>query len=135
MGDALSNIAGVGQGVLTAIGAKTTADAEKDAAKFNAAETLRQAADEEQRIRRVAERQASVNIVRIAKSGVRLEGSPLSVLAHNAELVEKEALNVRHQGAVQAALFRARAKQAEKAGKLGVASGVLQGVTSFAKFF
>ena len=111
--------------IIQGIGAKHQADAEKDAAKFNARITREQTGQEVARIRAIGRREESTNITRIAKSGVRLEGSPLGVLAENAALVEREALQVQRAGMMQAALFKARARNAETAGRIGLAGSII----------
>lgn len=125
MGNNASTSALIFGSIIQGIGSNYQAKAEAMAAKYNAEMTRQQTAEEVARIRLVGRREESTNITRVAKSGVRLEGSPLSVLTENAATVEREAMQVRRAGAMQAELFKARAKNARRAGRIGLAGSAI----------
>ena len=71
----------------------------------------------------------------VGAAGVRLEGSPLEVLAETASQIERDALMTRHIGKVQeqkylmeSKLLKTQAKYAKKAGRLGAATSLLTGL-------
>lgn len=70
----------------------------------------------------------------VGASGVRLEGSPLEVLAETASEIERDALMMRYAGRVQeqkyqmeSKQFKTQAKYARKAGTLKAVSTLLSG--------
>lgn len=123
----LAGLLNVGGNVMGGIGQQQSAVAEKKAAKFNAKLAKREGFREEGRIRAAGRREASFNVTRVAKSGVRLEGSPLEVLAENAAIVEFEALWARQAGLVASQMFRQRAKAAQQGESMALFGGLLGG--------
>ena len=120
--------------VVEGFGAKAEADAAKDAAKFREDIAREESGQEQERIRELARIQLGENITRVAKSGVRLEGSPLEVLAKNAENTEKQMANVRRDEFIKGELARAAQKNAEIAGNLGIARSAVKVAGSLISF-
>lgn len=135
MGQIVGGILGSGGALLGGIGERQNAEAAKKAAKFNAKLARREGFREEARIRSVGRREASENVTRVAKSGVRLEGSPLEVLANNAALVEAEALRARQAGLLANKLFRMQAHEARKAEGMALVGGLINSGSSAASSF
>jgi len=80
--------------------------------------------------------------VAFAKSGIRLEGTALEVMAESIENVELDAIATRQQGRfeekqlkIQAKFQSEQAKAQSKAGTLGLITGILGGGTSAASMF
>lgn len=114
-------------GLQQASGIRQQARAEGAAASFNAKQSREQGAAEAARIRRAGRRELARQRLRVGASGVRLEGSPLELIAANAAEVEREAMNAQIAGANNAALDEARGKNAKRAGRVGAASALLSG--------
>ena len=125
MGNAAGGIALIGGSLLQGAGARQAAEGEEKRAKFNAKLAKREGFREEARIRRIGRIEAEDNVTRVAKSGVRLEGSPLEVLADNAAKVEEEALRARQAGLLSSELFRQQAKGFKTTSTLASVGGVL----------
>lgn len=119
MGSALQFIGGFQQARATREAGRAQADAireqaaaEERAANFNADLLEQQGLQREAFLRRRS-RQAQGGVrARIAKSGVRLEGSPLQALAQGAAESEIDALNVRFDAQTQARLERMAGRNA-----------------------
>ncbi len=113
--------------------AKVEQDAFEASARFNTAVATREAAREEARVRRGSRRKLASQRVKFAKSGVRLEGSPLQVLTDNAAEFEVDAMNVRIDGHNQGLLERQRAgvqsAAAERRGRNLAGAALLRGGT------
>lgn len=135
MGQSVDGILGMAGNTVSSIGAQKTLAAEERAANLNRAIVLREGAREEARIRREGRRQASRNVTRVAKSGVRLEGSPLDVLVDNAGKVEREAIRVRQAKFLSAELLRKRANAIQDAGDLALISSSISGGRQAVKAF
>lgn len=106
----------VGGGILRARGARQTGDAIADAARYNAELARREGTIEEARIRRFARRELSARRVRVAASGLQLEGSPSEQIAFAASEFERDAVNARISAESTAALEESRARNAEQIG-------------------
>ena len=119
-------------GVVSAIGAQVEAEAAKNAAKFNARVSAMEAADEEYRVRKAGRQQASTNVTRVAKSGVRLEGSPLEVMAENASNVERQVHAIERQNYINQVSAQAQIKAARTSAKLAIAGSVVNTIGSVA---
>ena len=111
-------------GVVSAVGAQAEAEAAKNAAKFNARLSTIEAAEQSERVRAIGRQEASNNVTRIAKSGVRIEGSPLEVMAENAANVERQLQNIERGNFIKQISAQAQAKSARTSAKLAVASSV-----------
>lgn len=83
-----------------------------------------------QRIREQGHQALGAMRAAVGKSGFQMEGSPLDVLAQSAGDVEMDAEAARHQGAVQAATYKAAGKGAMWGGVFG-AGKVLAGSEGF----
>lgn len=124
----LGGASGVGGAAIEAIGAKFEGDATKAATSYNARLSMAQARAQAEKIRSDARRVQGENIVRTAKSGVRMEGSALKVLTDNAFKTEKQALNALRAGRAAADLFHMEGQTALTASRFRVASTVLKGL-------
>ncbi len=113
--------------VTSAVGAHRQGKAEARAARFNAEQIRRETMGRLEQFHAEQRRMESSNITRVAKSGVRLSGSPLEVMENNRYQADLQAENLRFSGMVQSELQRMRGKSAENAARLGVASEVVGG--------
>jgi hypothetical protein len=82
--------------------------------------------------REAAAKNASANVVAIAKSGVRREGSPLEVLVNNAYNEERTASLVAAGVQIQSDLLTRGADQAQIGGIVSAAASVLGGASQAA---
>jgi hypothetical protein len=127
MGEAAGAIAGgasMGLGGLTsAIGQKMQAMQAEDAAKANARQIRWESQIQSENATLQQRRLQSFNTVRVAKSGVRMEGSPLEVLAYNAGMAERNlSLQARAANLMQQR-YRYMAQQAKLGGNIAFYSG------------
>jgi hypothetical protein len=116
----------------SAVGAIQAGKAEKGAADFSAASARMEAQSRENAQRAAAQRQLGSIRAGVSKSGARMEGSPLMVLAESAANAEIDALNTRYSGQREAALHTARGKNAQTAGYLRAGTSLL---SSAGKYF
>jgi len=140
-GAAISYASKGGAGMASGYGAHYTAHFNRNLHRFNRKQLLIDAQIEEEnteesvrRFREAGRRLKGTQRAKIAKSGFRLEGTPLMVMAESAENVELDAIRMRQEGEfkarqkrVQAAWEKKRAKAASKAATLGVIRGVFGG--------
>lgn len=131
MGWAAAALSLVGAG-LEAKGAREEADAQTAAAKYNARVSIIQAREAANSIRSQARVVRGYNISRVQKSGVRMEGSPLAVLANNAYNAEREAQNAMRTGEAQKTLYLMQGDSARTAGQYRQTSAWLRGLGSVA---
>lgn len=120
----------IGGTATEALGAKYEGEAQKASALYNARAAMIQAREQSDAIRTQGRQVAAQNITRIAKSGVRLEGSPLAVLAENAFRTEKQALNALRTGKAIDTLYRMEGRQAIIASRFKIAQAVFRGLGS-----
>ncbi len=120
---------GTAVGALGAIGA---GKAEQSAANFNAASAAQEAQSRENAQRTAAQRQLASIRAGVAKSGARMEGTPLAVLSESAANAEIDALNTRYSGQRESALYTARGQNARTAGYLRAGTSLL---SSAGKYF
>jgi hypothetical protein len=152
-GAAGASSAGIGLGsifslagtFLSAAAAKSQADAQAEAAEFNArvreieAQSERDVAGAKaEDFRRQEGRKRATAIAQTAASGVTLEGTPLLVDEAIVNEIELGANRVTHQGDVratglenQAELDRSKAKNFRKAGSINAGATLLSGFGSF----
>jgi hypothetical protein len=105
-------ILGIAGGAVGSFGAVMQGKAQAEAARYNRKLTQFQADLAADDTRKAADRTASENVVGIAKSGVRREGSPLEVLANNAYNEERTASLVAAGVSIQSDLLNRQADQA-----------------------
>jgi hypothetical protein len=122
--------ASIGGGILQAQSIKEQAEAAISAAKYNAARALEEGQREGARRRRLARRELSSQRVAFAKAGVRMEGSPLALLAQNAAELEMDALNVELDARRTANLERRRAKSIKDVSRTARGAALLSGATT-----
>lgn len=120
MGEAAGAVMGgasMGLGALTsAIGQKMQAGQQEEAAKATARQIRWESQIESEALTTTQRRVSAVNITRTAKSGVRMEGSPLEVLAYNAGQAERN-ISIKARAAnLLAQRYRWMAQQAKLAG-------------------
>jgi hypothetical protein len=137
----LLSIAG---GAIGAIGALQSANATAASADFNAevakdnATAIAHQTEATIRDKRVENRRTMGTLrASYGMSGLQLDGSPLDVLEDTAVEQAYDVAKIRYQGRVkavgqsqQAALFKAEAKSAKKAGIIGAGSALIGGFTS-----
>jgi hypothetical protein len=111
---------------------KLESDAVASAAEYNAAIVIQEGAQEAARRRRLARRELSSQRVAFAKAGVRLEGSPLELLAQNAAELELDAVNVEIAARNTANLERTRAKNIKDISRTSQGAALLSGATTAA---
>lgn len=128
----LGSAAGIGGTAIDAIGAAYEGEATKAAAVYNAKLSKAQAAAQAEKVRSDASRIRGENIVRVAKSGVRMEGSALQVMTRNAYQTEKQAQTILRAGKAAASLYRMEGEAALTASRFRVASAVMRGLGSMA---
>lgn len=112
-------------GAAQAVSAYQQSEAARQAAKINARrvseEEGQQIADSHERMRKIA----SVNRTIIAKSGVRVEGSPNSVLAANEQKALRQQRRIRRRADIERTQYRNQARSAQYAGGMGIASSLI----------
>ena len=112
-------------GAAQAVSAYQQSEAARQAAKINARrvseEEGQQIADSHERMKKIA----SVNRTIIAKSGVRVEGSPNSVLAANEQKALRQQRRIRRRAEIERTQYRNQARSAQYAGGMGIASSLI----------
>ena len=111
----------------SAVGAARQGKAAERAAQFNAALIRQETSQRLEQAFTESRRRRASNIVRVAKSGVRLEGSPLAVIEENEYQDWKQREFIRMSGESSADLMRARGRNARSAARMGIASEVIRG--------
>lgn len=133
----------LGGGIMQGMGAKQGADYQAGLSDFNSRQSMmdaqiaRQNSEAQARALRKSGRQLTgKQRVGYAKSGLRLEGTPLEVMAESIENIELDAISTKQQGEfearqheVQAEMSSEQAGAQRRAGTLGMISGVLGGAT------
>lgn len=127
MGVAAAALTLVGTAMSVA-GARQEGEAAKAAASYNARISVAQAREQAEKVRADAKLVRGENIVRVAKSGVRMEGSALATLTKNAFNADKQALNVLRAGRAAANLFHMEGQSAMTASRYRMASAALSGL-------
>lgn len=113
-------------------GVKAKKAAKKQASILNEQARLRerQAEFEAQQADRAFEKLLGRQKVSIAKSGIRLEDSPLLVLEETLRDKEATIKNILEGGAAEAGMLRSKAKSAKRAGRDALMSSIISGVGS-----
>lgn len=111
----------------SAYGQHAAGKAADRAARLNARITERETEARIAQLFTQERRTEATNITRVAKSGVRLSGSPLAVLEENAYQAERQRTYLRQSGELSADFDRARGKDARRQAGFGLASSVLEG--------
>lgn len=141
---AITAIAGLASGVMSAAAASQQASAAASAADYNAKVQTRNAAlsraqsdSEAQTSWRETRRKLAAIRSSYGISGLRLEGSPLDVIEDSATEGAFDVSKIRYAGELkglglqdQATLSRMERDSSLKAGKIGVAAGLIGGVNS-----
>lgn len=129
---------GVALGALQTLQSGLAASAEaKSRAQFleqDAAIAQQQAALQEDQARRDSERQRGSLRARAAKSGVKLQGSPLLAIEEEAVLGELDALSARYGGNLRARDARAEASLTAARGRNQLTNSLLGAGASLANF-
>lgn len=132
LGD-LAGAVGVGGqlvgGVVQSRAAQAQGRAAADAADYNARLALREGLAEADRRRKAGRREIARQRVSVAASDLRVEGSPLEVIAANAAAVEEDAANAEIDARRTARLERARADSFREAGRTSAGVALLSGAT------
>lgn len=103
-------------------------------AEQNAILAAKQAEEDARQFRLSFRRDTARNITAIAASGIKMEGSPLEVLADNASMAERDFQNIKAGGEQQrdsylrqGRMFREGGEAAGRAADIGSAASLLQG--------
>lgn len=140
MGEPTTILAGIGTALSTAqmlqSGFSASAEAEASAQFMaqDAAIAHQQAALQEDQERRVSGRRRSTLRAKAAKSGVKIEGSPLLVIEEETERGEIDALSARYGGNLRGRDAEARANLTATRGRNRLASSLLGAGASIANF-
>ncbi len=135
-------------GLVQGIGAYSNAQSQSSQLDFNSrqsqldAQIAIQNADAQAKALRKYGRQLSgTQRTRRAISGIRLEGTPLEVMADTIENIELDAISMRQQGAFSAGQAQIMSKyqsgmagQTRTAGTIGLVSGIAGGMNSAGMF-
>lgn len=113
--------------ISSAVGAHRQGEAARKAAEFNETLIRRETSERITQALSESRRRRASNVVRVAKSGVRLEGSPLAVIEDNEYQDARERMMIRESGAAAADLMRARGRMARASARFSVASEVVSG--------
>lgn len=138
----MAMVLGIAGGVISAIGAMQSANAQAAAADYNKEVALANKKQVHlQTEREIDDRQAAdrrqLSSMRAAygANGLQMDGSPLDVIDDTATEMAYDIAKVKYQGAVQeegysreAALAKLEAKSAKKAGFIGAASALIGGL-------
>jgi|TARA_R110000822_G_scaffold107565_2_gene236435 hypothetical protein len=120
--------------VTSAFGQAQAGKAAEKAAKFNAEMSRRETSMAiEAQIRR-SRLQRSTNITQVAKSGVRLSGSPLVEIAESQFQNIRQIGMIRDAGEIEAEIYKMRGDTARAASRMGIASSVLSGAGQLGSF-
>ena len=116
------------QGVETMKAAKQEASAQKKQSALAVQESERTAGIAEEENKRNLHRQG----LQFLKSGVRLEGTPLSVLAEGKERGAETVESIRGAGRAQGSLLRARSHITERGGRAALYGGIGKAAQTYA---
>jgi len=126
---------GLGGGIISAIGGKKKADAQKAQLGMEALEnrqaggdTLQQAREEEANFRTAARRQLASARAGASASGVSIEGSVAEALGESARNFEADALQIRSKAKKRADAFRRGAAAQKEAGSASTTLGLVGGI-------
>tara|TARA_R110000751_G_scaffold106313_1_gene202321 strand:- start:383 stop:814 length:432 start_codon:yes stop_codon:yes gene_type:complete len=123
MGSAVSFI--LAGGAMQAVSAYQQSEAAERAAKINASRVAQESAEQQLELHERMKTIAGQNRTIIAKSGVRSEGSPNSVLAANELKTLRQQRRIQRRAEIERTQFRNQARSARYAGGMGVASSLL----------
>ena len=123
MGAAVSFI--LAGGAMQAVSAYQQSEAAERAAKINASRVAQESAEQQLELHERMKTIAGQNRTIIAKSGVRSEGSPNSVLAANELKTLRQQRRIQRRAEIERTQFRNQARSARYAGGMGVASSLL----------
>lgn len=117
--------------------AQRAADLNAQDAEQNAALSMKQAEEDARQFRASFRRDQARNVAAIAASGIKMEGSPLEVLADNAANAERDYQNIKAGGMQQrdaflrqARMYREGGRAAGEAGDIGSAAALLSGAAN-----
>ena len=130
----------IGQGIATGIGTYQSLSQQEGLLDFNArqgfldAQIAQQNADAQAKaLRRQGTKLTARQRVSYAKSGLRLEGTPLEVMAESIENIELDAIAKRQQGRFEAAQLRTQAEyqkeQADFLGRTKLFTSIMSGIS------
>ena len=139
----------LGGGLLKGFGGLQQSKFQAGLLDFNSQQSFRDAQIAEQNaeikakaLRRSGRQLIGKQRVQIAKSGLRLEGTPLELMAESMENVELDAIAIKQKGEFRAKQLRVRAEfekeqagATRRAGTLGLITDVLGGATSAGSMF
>ena len=106
-------------------GGAMQSEAAERAAKINASRVAQESAEQQLELHERMKTIAGQNRTIIAKSGVRSEGSPNSVLAANELKTLRQQRRIQRRAEIERTQFRNQARSARYAGGMGVASSLI----------
>ena len=112
-------------GAMQAVSAYQQSEAAERAAKINASRVAQESAEQQLELHERMKTIAGQNRTIIAKSGVRSEGSPNSVLAANELKTLRQQRRIQRRAEIERTQFRNQARSARYAGGMGVASSLI----------
>ena len=110
---------------MQAVSAYQQSEAAERAAKINASRVAQESAEQQLELHERMKTLAGQNRTIIAKSGVRSEGSPNSVLAANELKTLRQQRRIQRRAEIERTQFRNQARSARYAGGMGVASSLI----------
>tara|TARA_R110000787_G_scaffold42717_1_gene104957 strand:+ start:318 stop:710 length:393 start_codon:yes stop_codon:yes gene_type:complete len=110
---------------MQAVSAYQQSEAAERAAKINASRVAQESAEQQLELHERMKTIAGQNRTIIAKSGVRSEGSPNSVLAANELKTLRQQRRIQRRAEIERTQFRNQARSARYAGGMGVASSLI----------
>ena len=110
---------------MQAVSAYQQSEAAERAAKINASRVAQESAQQQLELHERMKTIAGQNRTIIAKSGVRSEGSPNSVLAANELKTMRQQRRIQRRAEIERTQFRNQARAARYAGGMGVASSLI----------
>lgn len=126
--------ASIGGGLAQGQAARDAAQAQSQAALYNAKLAEQEAQSRADYVRRAGHRELTSDFVQMSAGGVRVQGTPLDVLSQRAYEIEREATNAQIEGRNTARLDRAQAQGITRAGKVSARNALIGGIGQAARF-
>mgnify|MGYP003645168340 FL=1 len=112
-------------GAMQAVSAFQQGEAANKAAKINARRSAEEASQQELELHEQRKKIAGQNRTIVAKSGVRVEGSPNSVMAHNDLKALRMSQRLRRRSHIEQTMYGNQARAARYAGRVGVGTSLI----------
>lgn len=125
----------IGGGIAQGRAVQDAASAQAQAGLYNARLAEEEARSRAEYVRRQGHRELTSRFVEMSAGGVRVQGTPLQVLADRAYEIEREATNAEIEGRNTARLDRSQAQGIRRAGKVQVRNALIGGLGQAAARF